>query len=236
MTPTRRKPLFGLPLMTALLAVGLLTIHLAPVAAHPDATDGPAPSVLTPLTPSNTTLMLIDFQPGVMGTVEKSQQDQLLNNAVALAKSAVAFDVPTLHTGMANGPEAEAEGLIPEIKAVRPNHEVFVRAGLNAWDDPAAISTIERLGQSKLILAGASIETGVTLPALQAMAHGYQVYVVTDASGAASEYAHAMAVARLIQAGVVPVTWQQVTHEWLAASCDDTVKQAAAAVLTEHAD
>ncbi|MEM6551379.1 MAG: isochorismatase family protein [Planctomycetota bacterium] len=225
--------LLGLAFIAGMFAAGLLGLPPSTAHAHPDTTDGPAPSVLTPLTPSNATLVLIDFQPDAMAHVPDAHQSNLLNNAVALAKSAVAFDVSTLLTGRSG--QSDTAALIPDIAAVRPHHEVFTRPGPNFWDDPAAISTIERLGQSKLIFAAPSIETGVTLPALQAMVDGYQVYVVTDASGATSSDAHEMAVARLIQAGVIPVTWQQVTHEWLAASPNATVQDAVTAILKEHA-
>jgi nicotinamidase-related amidase len=85
---------------------------------------------------------------------------------------------------------------------------------MNSWDDKAFVEAVQKTGRKKLIIAALWTEVCLNMPALDALEAGYEVYMVTDASGGTSKEAHDMSVMRLVQAGVVPVTWQQVLLEY----------------------
>jgi len=53
----------------------------------------------------------------------------------------------------------------------------------------------------------------LAMPGLHAMGDGYDVYVVTDASGGVSREAHDMAIRRLVAAGAQPITWLGMAGE-----------------------
>ncbi|MEM8885628.1 MAG: hydrolase [Planctomycetota bacterium] len=164
------------------------------------------------LTPQNSQLLLIDYQPQMIFGVRSHDRQSLRNNVEALTKAAKAFDIPTVLTTVSaksfSGPQ------IPEITRVFPNAEIYDRTSMNAWDDKRVVSRIQRNGRPKLIIGALWTEVCLTMPALEAIAAGYEVYIVTDASGGTSKEAHDMAVNRMVQAGAVPVTWQQVMLEW----------------------
>jgi nicotinamidase-related amidase len=167
---------------------------------------------LTLLTPENSTLLLIDHQPQMLFGVRSHDRQSVRNNVEALAKASKAFAVPTVLTTVAadtfSGP------IFSELKAVYPDKEIFDRTSMNAWDDERVVSTIKDAGRPKLVIAALWTEVCLTMPALEALAVGYEVYIVTDASGGTSKEAHDMAVNRMVQAGAIPVTWQQVMLEW----------------------
>ncbi len=157
-------------------------------------------------------MLLIDHQPQMIFGVRSHDRQSLRNNVQALSKAAKAFEVPTVLTTVAaksfSGP------LIKEIKDLFPGQEVFDRTSMNTWDDKRVTQAIADSGRKKIVLAALWTEVCATMPTLEALAEGYDVYVVTDASGGTSQEAHDMAVMRMVQAGAVPVTWQQVMLEW----------------------
>jgi nicotinamidase-related amidase len=164
------------------------------------------------LTPANSTLLLIDHQPQMAFGVQSHDRGLILNNTVGLAKAAKAFKVPTILTTVAaqtfSGP------LFPEIQAVFPEQKPIDRTTMNAWEDERVRNVVRQTGRPKLIIAGLWTEVCVVLPTIEATKAGYEVYVVADASGGTSKEAHELALARMIQAGAIPVTWQQVMLEW----------------------
>src|SRR5215212_9309176 len=164
------------------------------------------------LTAQNSILLLIDHQPQMAFGVQSHDRALILNNTVGLAKGAEVFGVPTILTTVAarsfSGP------IFPEIQAVFPDQRPFDRTSMNTWDDQRIRDAIKAAGRPKLVIAGLWTEVCVTMPAIEALKVGYEVYVVADASGGVSKEAHDMAMVRMIQAGVVPVTWQQVMLEW----------------------
>ena len=164
------------------------------------------------LTPQNSILLMIDHQPQMAFGVQSHDRGLILNNAIGLAKAAKTFNVPTILTTVAaqtfSGP------IWPEIQAVFPEQKPFDRTSMNAWDDQRIRGAAKQANRPKLLIAGLWTEVCVTMPALEALKAGYEVYAVTDASGGTSKEAHDMAVQRMIQAGVIPLTWQQVLLEW----------------------
>ncbi|MEO1585165.1 MAG: hydrolase [Planctomycetota bacterium] len=228
-----RPRLVAVTAVVTIMGLGA-TLHADPSARASESkqrVDSAEPS-LSLLTPSNSTLLLIDYQPQMIFGVHSHDRQMIRNNVEALAKSAQAFDVPTILTTVAadsfSGPK------IPEITRVFPNHELFDRTSMNTWDDKRVVSSIERAGRPKLIIGALWTEVCLTMPALEAIADGYQVYIVTDASGGTSKEAHDMAVERMVQAGAIPVTWQQVMLEWQRDWADTSTYEAVTSIAREH--
>ena len=187
---------------------------------------------LSLLTPENSTLLLIDYQPQMIFGVQSHDRQTIRNNVEALAKTAKAFDVPTILTTVSA--ESFSGAKIPEITGVFPNHAPYDRTSMNTWDDKRVVAEIERAGRPKLILGALWTEVCLTMPALEALEDGYQVYIVTDASGGTSKEAHDMAVERMIQAGAIPVTWQQVMLEWQRDWANASTYEAVTGIAREH--
>lgn len=163
------------------------------------------------LTPANQVLVLIDYQPQMLFGVTSMDRQVLKNNAVALAKTATAFKVPTILTSVET--ESFSGYIFPELLDVLPKNKIFERSSMNTWDDQRIKAEVKRLGRPKIVFAGLWTEVCITMPVLEALKDGYDVYFVEDASGGTSQSAHSMAVQRMIQAGAVPMTWQQYLLE-----------------------
>ena len=165
------------------------------------------------LTPDNCQLIFIDQQPQMAFGVQSIDRQTLKNNVVALAKSAKVFGIPTTITTVET--EAFSGHTFPELLAVFPDHPLLERTSMNSWDDQKVRDALAKNGQKKVIVAGLWTEVCNNTFAFSAMAEGgYEIYMVADASGGTSQDAHDYAMQRMIQAGVVPVTWQQVLLEW----------------------
>lgn len=164
------------------------------------------------LTPKNSTMIFIDHQPQMAFGVTSIDRQTLLNNTVALAKAAKAFDVPTILTTVET--RSFSGAMWPQLLAVFPDRTSIERTSMNSWDDQAFVAEVKRIGRKKLVIAALWTEVCLAFPALEALAAGYEVYAVSDASGGTTVEAHERAMQRMIQAGVVPMTWQQVLLEY----------------------
>jgi nicotinamidase-related amidase len=165
------------------------------------------------LTPQNSQLIFIDHQPQMAFGVQSIDRQVLKNNTVALAKAAKVFTIPTTITTVET--EAFSGHTYPELLDVFPDQQILERSSMNSWDDQKVRDALKANGRKKVIVAGLWTEVCNTTFALCAMLEGdYEIYMVSDASGGTSKEAHDQAMARMIQAGVVPVTWQQVMLEW----------------------
>ena len=163
------------------------------------------------LTPEESVLVLIDHQPFQFANLHSHEPTMIVNNVVGLAKAAKVFTVPTILTTVV----AERGGyLIPGLQDVFPEQQPIDRTFINTWQDSRVVEAVQQTGRKKLILAALWTEICLAMPALQALGDGYDVYVVTDASGGVSVEAHEMAVRRMVQAGCVPITWLAVVSEW----------------------
>lgn len=164
------------------------------------------------LTPDNCMLALIDHQPQMFFGVESVNREIIINNIVGLAKAAKIFKVPTVLTTVAaktfSGP------LIAQLQAVFPSQKPIDRSTMNSWEDKNFVAAVEKTKRKKIIMAALWTEVCLAFPAISAIQAGYEVYAVVDASGATTQEAHQTAIQRMIQAGVVPVTWIQVLCEW----------------------
>jgi nicotinamidase-related amidase len=165
------------------------------------------------LTPGNCQLLFIDHQPQMAFGVQSIDRQVLKNNTVALAKSAKVFDIPTTITTVET--ESFSGHTYPELLAVFPEHAILERTSMNSWDDQKVRDALAKNGQKKVVVSGLWTEVCNNGFAFSAMAEGgYEIYMVADASGGTTKEAHDYAMLRMIQAGVVPMTWQQVLLEW----------------------
>ena len=163
------------------------------------------------LRPEDSVLVLIDHQPYQLANLNSHDPHMVVNNATALAKSAKVFGVPTILTSVI----ADRGGVIfPQITDVFPGQEVIDRTFINTWEDPKVVEAAKASGRKQLIIAGLWTEICVAMPAIQAAGEGWDVTVITDASGAVSVEAHAVAVQRMIAAGVNMMTWMALAAEW----------------------
>lgn len=164
------------------------------------------------LTPDNSTVILIDHQPQMAFATRSIDGQTLVNNVAGLAKAAKLFDVPTVLTSVAA--QSFIGPLFPQIQAVFPDQKPIDRTTMNSWEDERVREAVEKTGRKKLVIAALWTEVCLVAPALSAIDDGYEVYIVTDASGGVSPEAHERAVQRMVQAGAVPMTWLQVLLEY----------------------
>ena len=163
------------------------------------------------LTPANSALILIDHQSPMLFGVQSHDRSLIVNNAVALAKAAKAFKIPTILTTVSS--ETLTGPLFPELTEVLQDLKPLERTAINPWDDAALVNAVKRTQRRKLIFAGLWTSVSVTQAAISALRDGFEPYMVADASGDVSRDAHNLALHRLVQVGVTPTTWQQVMYE-----------------------
>ena len=188
------------------------------------------------LTPENSQLIFIDHQPQMAFGVQSIDRQTLKNNVVALAKSAKVFKVPTIITTV------ETDGFsghtYPELLSVFPEAPLLERTSMNSWDDQKVRDALAKgaaQGRKKIVVSGLWTEVCNLTFALSAMHDtDYEIYMVADASGGTSVDAHDYAMQRMIQAGVVPVTWQQVLLEWQRDWARKDTYDATIAIVQEH--
>ncbi|MET9241330.1 hydrolase [Nonomuraea sp. NPDC003709] len=183
------------------------------------------------LTPEESVLVLIDHQPYQFTNLNSHEPTMIVNNVVGLAKVAKVFDVPTVLTTVI---EERGGYLIKALQDVFPDQKPINRTYINTWEDRRVVDVVEKTGRKKLIIAGLWTEICVAMPAIQALGEGYDVFVVTDACGGVSAEAHDMAVRRMAQAGVVPITWMAVSGEWQRDWARESTANALGPVLEEH--
>ncbi|WP_332852076.1 hydrolase [Duganella sp. S19_KUP01_CR8] len=185
------------------------------------------------LTPTNCQLIFIDQQPQMAFGVQSMDRQALKNNTVGLAKAAKVFNIPTTITTVET--EAFSGHTYPELLDVFPGKPILERSSMNSWDDQKVRDALKANGKKKVIVSGLWTEVCNNSFALCAMAEGdYEIYMVADASGGTSKEAHDYAMQRMIQAGVVPVTWQQVLLEWQRDWAHRETYDAVMAIVREH--
>lgn len=184
------------------------------------------------LRPEDSVLVLIDHQPYQLANVNSHEPQMVVNNVTALAKAAKAFGVPTILTSVI----ADRGGLLfPQITDVFPDNEVIDRTFINTWEDRKVVDAAKATGRKQLIIAGLWTEICVAMPAIQALGEGWDVTVVTDASGGVSIEAHEVAIQRMSAAGANMMTWLAVASEWQRDWARTEHAEELAAVLVQHA-
>jgi nicotinamidase-related amidase len=163
------------------------------------------------LRPQESVLVLIDHQPFQLANVNSHEPTMVVNNATGLAKAAKVFGVPTILTSVV---AARGGKIFPQITDVFPDQQIIDRTLINTWEDRAVVDAVEATGRKQLILAGLWTEVCVAMPTIQALGEGWDVTVVTDASGGVSVEAHQVGIQRMIAAGANVMTWLAIASEW----------------------
>lgn len=162
--------------------------------------------------PADSVMLLIDHQSGLFQTVGDMPMPELRQRAAALAKIASLANIPVITT--ASVPQGPNGPLIPEIHQNAPHAQYVARKGeINAWDNPDFVNAVKATGKKTLIIAGTITSVCMAFPAISAVAEGYKVFAVIDASGTYTKMAEEITLARVVQAGVVPMDTAAVASE-----------------------
>src|SRR5881398_3337432 len=183
------------------------------------------------LTPENSVLLLIDHQPFQFANLNSHEPTMIVNNVIGLAKTARVFGVPTVLTTVV---EERGGFLIKGLQDVFPDQKPINRTFINTWEDSRVVDTVKKTGRKKVIMAALWTEICLAMPTIQALGEGYEVYIVTDASGGVSLEAHQMAVQRMVQAGAVPITWTVFASELQRDWARTATVPALAQMLVDH--
>lgn len=183
------------------------------------------------LRPEDSIVVLIDHQPYQFANLHSHEPTMIINNVLALAKTAKVFNVPTILSTVL---EERGGFIIKGLQDVFPGQKPINRTFINAWEDPKVTDLVKKSGRKQLILAALYTEICLAMPAIQALGEGYDVFIVTDASGGVSAEAHDMAVRRMVEAGAVPITWMAVLGEWQRDWAREKTAAGVAGVVFEH--
>ena len=183
------------------------------------------------LRPEDSILVLIDHQPYQFANLHSHEPTMIVNNVIGLAKAAKVFDVPTILTTVI---EERGGYLIQGLQDVYPEQKPINRTFINTWQDKRVVDAVKASGRKQLVLAALWTEICLAMPTLQALGEGYDVFIVTDASGGVSPEAHDMAVRRMVAAGAVPITWMAIVAEWQRDWAREKTAAGLAGVLAGH--
>ena len=161
---------------------------------------------------NNALVALVDHQAGLLSLVRDFEPDRFKNNVLALADLAKYFKLPTiLTTSFEEGPNGP---LVPELKQIFPDAPYIARPGqINAWDNEDFVKAVKATGKKQLIIAGVVTEVCVAFPALSALEEGFEVFVVTDASGTFNEVTREAAWSRMAESGAQLMSWFGIACE-----------------------
>ena len=183
------------------------------------------------LRPEDSVVVLIDHQPFQFANLHSHEPTMVINNVIGLAKAAKTFKVPTILTTVL---APRGGNLIKGLQDVFPEQEPIDRTFINTWEDRRVVEAVEKTGRKQLVLAALYTEICLAMPAIHALGDGYDVFVVTDASGGVTAESHDMAVRRMAAAGAVPISWLAVASEWQRDWARESSATALAETLSAH--
>ena len=164
------------------------------------------------LKPDECSVLLVDFQAGLAFGVESMPRKALIHNAVALARTAVAFKVPVVESTSAS--RVYSGPLLPALQEALPSVKTIERRNMNAWEDDTVRNAVVATNRKRLILAGFLTEGCVSFPALSALKDEFEVFIVGDTCVGLTPQSHELALRRLEQAGAHLTSWIQVLLEF----------------------
>ncbi|ERL64955.1 YcaC [Schleiferilactobacillus shenzhenensis LY-73] len=165
------------------------------------------------LTPENSALLVIDYQPTQINSIGSIDHHQLINNITVTARLAKLYKVPIVLSTV-NVQSGRNKDTIPQLKAVLGDQPAIDRTSINAWQDKDFVEAVKATGRKKLIIAALWTEACLTFPTLDALREGYDVFPVVDAVGGTSLVAHETALRRVEQAGAQLISNAQLACEW----------------------
>jgi nicotinamidase-related amidase len=164
------------------------------------------------LTPQNSALVVIDYQPSQVQTVTSIDHQVLTDNIVSVARLARAFSLPVVLSTVGVNSRGQ-EPTIPELRAVLADSEEIDRTEINSWENAEFRNAVKATGRTKLIMTALWTEVCLAFPALDAIREGFEVYPVVDAVGGTSPEAHRAGLERVVQAGAQPISWVSLACE-----------------------
>jgi len=170
------------------------------------------PSNLSLMRPEDCALLLVDLQAGLAFGVGSEDRQVLLNNAVALARTARVFGLSVVASTSAS--KVYSGPMMPAVQAAVPDVAPIERRSMNVWEDDHVRAAIEAMGRKRLLISGLVTEACVTFGALSAMASGFEVLVVADACGGVTPTSHDLALRRMEAGGATMTSWIQVLLEF----------------------
>jgi nicotinamidase-related amidase len=164
------------------------------------------------ITPKNSALIVIDYQPVQVKSVASMDRRTLVANIVAVGRTAKLYDIPIVLSTV-NVATGENQPTIDPLAEVLKGIDPLDRTTINAWEDDGFVRAIKATGRKKLLMTALWTEACLAFPTLDAIQEGFQVYPVVDAVGGTSVEAHRAAIERVMQAGARPVSWVQLLCE-----------------------
>ena len=185
------------------------------------------------ITPQNSALLLIDYQPAQVASVRSMDHELLVKNAVSAVRTIKAFGVPVVHSTVN---VAAGQGpTIPELAELLEDDKPLDRTTVNSWEDAEFLAAVRATGRRKLIFCALWTEVCLAFTALDALREGYEAYPVVDAIGGTSPEAHRAGLDRVVQAGGQPISWVslacELQRDW---ARQETVADVVQIVLTDR--
>ncbi|MCL2438608.1 MAG: hydrolase [Coriobacteriia bacterium] len=169
------------------------------------------------LTPENSILILIDYQPTQVNSINSMEKNTLIRNVVTVAKTAQLYQLPIVLSTV-NVTNGKSLDTIPALKKVLGDTPSYDRTSINAWEDKEFYAAVQAAGRKKLIICALWTEACLSFPTLDALHEGYDVHVVTDAVGGTTKHAHETALSRMEQAGAhltsIPQLLCELQRDW----------------------
>ena len=186
------------------------------------------------ITPQNSALVVIDYQPAQVGAVRSMDHDLLVKNIVSTVKLARLFRLPIVHSTV-NVKSGRGKPTVAPLADLLGDNPPVDRTTTNAWEDANFVRAVRATGRRKLILCALWTEICMAFPALDALREGYDVYPVVDAIGGTSVEAHNAGLQRVLQAGAKPTSWValavELQRDWARL---ETVQEVVQIVLTDR--
>jgi nicotinamidase-related amidase len=164
------------------------------------------------LTPKNSALIIIDYQPVQVNSIASMDRQKLIDNIVGVAKIGLTYELPIIHSTV-NVKTGLNKPVIPHLRKLLRGVATIDRTSINAWEDLEFVRAVKATGRKKLIMTALWTEASLSFPALDALSEGYEVYAVVDAVGGSSVEAHEAALRRIEQAGGKMISWMQLLCE-----------------------
>ncbi|MBI1911198.1 MAG: isochorismatase family protein [Deltaproteobacteria bacterium] len=163
-------------------------------------------------TREDSAILFVDHQVGLILGVHDHDHETLRRNVITLARAAKVYGLPAIVTSSADdGPNGP---ILPELVVELPDIQVIKRPGeIDAFDNPDFAAAVKATGRKNLIISGISTDVCVAFAALSAVAAGYNVQAVLDASGTWSHLAAEAAIIRMRDAGVTMTSSVAMTAE-----------------------
>jgi nicotinamidase-related amidase len=186
------------------------------------------------LTPQNSALVLIDYQPSQLAAVRSMDRDLLLKNAVSTVRTVKVFGMPVVHSTV-NVSSGRGKPTLPELGDLLSDNKPIDRTTVNSWEDIEFVEAVHATGRRKLVFMALWTEVCLAFTALDVLREGYEVYPVADAIGGTSLEAHRAGLDRVVQAGAQPISWVslacELQRDWARL---DTVPEIIEIVLTDR--